>query len=184
MNCELSPQGALCAQPTGPDPPHRLRRAHGGVATARTCLGCVGVISHIHLAAHGSRWPMAHGPTTHPTTEGSYLTFATLRPTALGPSTAGSRSLRLQMAEREHRAPGGALVVGCHHPSPVPNWCGLGGCTAVQCARPAGHSSSPPLGPVGCGGDRGTPPCASHRAIATISRSSPASRHGWAAPEA
>ena len=38
-----------------------------------------------------------------------------------------------------------------------------------------------PLGPVGCGGGRGAPPCASHRPISTLERPSPAP---WAAPEA
>ena len=58
-----------------------------------------------------------------------------------------------------------------------------GCCGRLFHARRAGHSHSPrgPLGPVGCGGGRGAPPCASHRPISTPERPSPAR---WAAPEA
>ena len=56
--------------------------------------------------------------------------------------------------------------------------CGLGACTAVQGAKPAGHGPRPTLGPVGCGGDRGTPPCASRRLISALERPSPAAMDG------
>ena len=67
----------------------------------------------------------------------------------------------------------------------APAWgrigCGLGACTAIQGTRRAVHGPRGPLGPVGCGGGRGAPPCASHRPISTLERPSPAP---WAAPEA
>ena len=56
------------------------------------------------------------------------------------------------------------------------------GCCGRLCGtRRAGHGPRGPLGPVGCGGGRGAPPCASHRPISTLERPSPAP---WAAPEA
>ena len=56
------------------------------------------------------------------------------------------------------------------------------GCCGRLCGtRRAGHGPRAPLGPVGCGGGRGAPPCASHRPISTLERPSPAP---WAAPEA
>ena len=45
-------------------------------------------------------------------------------------------------------------------------------CGRLHGTRQAGHN--PPPGPVGCGGDWGTPPCASHRAISALERPSPA----------
>ena len=49
------------------------------------------------------------------------------------------------------------------------------GCCGRLCGtRRAGHGPRGPLGPVGCGGGRGAPPCASHRPISTLERPSPA----------
>ena len=48
------------------------------------------------------------------------------------------------------------------------------GCCGRLCGtRRAEHGLKGPLGPVGCGGGRGAPPCASHRPISTLERPSP-----------
>ena len=55
------------------------------------------------------------------------------------------------------------------------------GCCGRLCGtRRAGHGPRGPLGPVGCGGGRGAPPCASHRPISTLERPYPAAMGGVA----